>query len=232
MQTQANAPTAAKIKVLPWSPSSLGAFETCPRRVWLIKTKQAFEKQTPALAEGNKVHKALENALNGTEGLPAAYRQYQGAIDRILAAPGTKAAERGFALTASFKPTTYWAPDAWVRGKIDVTIVRSKTALMIDWKNGKPKDDEDQAKIYAGVLFAENSAVEKVHTAYGWLTHNKLSQRTFVRDNVPAIWSEFSQRVKRMEYAASTNDFPPKPSGLCREYCPVGRRLCEFCGKD
>jgi CRISPR/Cas system-associated exonuclease Cas4 (RecB family) len=219
-----------KIKVLPWSTSSLSAFETCPRRVWLMKTKQASERQSTALAEGNRVHKALENALNGTAGLPPDYRKYQPVIDRIKEAPGVKQAERNFALTASFKPTEYWGPEAWVRGKIDVTISRIKTALVIDWKNGKPKEEDDQAKVYAGVLFAERPHIERVHTAYGWLTHNKMTPRTFERAEAPGIWSEFAQRVRRMVHAADTDDFPPKPSGLCREYCPVGRKLCEFCG--
>jgi CRISPR/Cas system-associated exonuclease Cas4 (RecB family) len=219
-------------KVLPWSPTSLSDFETCPRRFYITRvSKQVREPQTAQLAEGNKQHKALENALKGTEGLPHAYKHYQPIIDRLRAAPGIKQAERDFALTSSFKPTGYWDKDAWVRGKVDVTIVLPTSAVVIDYKTGKVKESEDQAKLYAGVAFAENPACQEVRTAYIWLAHDKVSPRTFTREDLPGIWQEFTGRVKRMEHAASSNDFPPRPSGLCREWCPVGRSLCEHCGK-
>jgi len=219
------------IKVLPWSPSSLAAFETCPRRVWLMKTKQAKEPQTEATLEGNRVHKVLENAVNGTEGLPHVYRRYQPIVVKLRATPGVVETERNFALTASFRPTGYWDKDAWVRGKIDVTITRKKTGLLLDYKTGKVKEDGDQAKLYAAVGFAERPHVDSIHTGYVWLAHNKVDAKTFTRADVPSIWQEFTPRVQRLVYAAQHNDFPPKPSGLCREWCPVGRKLCEFCGK-
>jgi len=227
-----NANKSLSIKVLPWSPSSLAAFETCAWRFYLTRTKQASEQANAANTEGNRQHKVLELALKGEEGLPNQYTRYQPIIDRLAAQPGIKQAERNFALTASFTPTGYWQPDAWVRGKIDVTIAQPKVAWVFDYKSSKIKDDEDQAKIYAGVAFAENPQVAKVHTGYIWLAHNKVTPRTFTRGEVPIIWQEFTHRVKRMEYAAARNDFPPKPSGLCREWCPVGKALCEHCGKQ
>lgn len=223
---------ANTVKVLPWSPSSLNAFETCPRRFFLTRTKQAREPQGPAQVEGNKQHRVLENAVDGIEGLPSSYLRFQPLVDKLRTCGGIVQTERDFALTSSFKPTGYWDKDAWVRGKIDVTVLFPTHGVVLDYKTGKVKTDEDQAKIYAGVAFAENPTLEKVKTGYLWLAHDKVTPRTFKRGEVPVIWQEFTGRVKRMEYAASRNDFPPQPSGLCREYCPVGRALCEHCGKQ
>ena len=52
---------------VPWSYSSLQAFETCPRRFYLTRiAKLASEAQTQATLWGNEVHKALELAVAGT----------------------------------------------------------------------------------------------------------------------------------------------------------------------
>jgi hypothetical protein len=38
------------------------------------------------------------------------------------------------------------------------------------------------------------------------------------------------QRVDTLEKMETTKNFPKRPSGLCREWCPV--RDCEFHGKS
>jgi hypothetical protein len=228
-----HAPQAKKPAVIPWSISSLTAFETCPKRFYLTRiAKKVTEPQTEATLHGNEVHKSLELAVAGTQALPPKHRAYQPIIMKVMQAPGVKQTERKFALTASFKPTEFFAKDAWVRGVIDLTIARPKTALVLDWKTGKPKADTDQLKLTAAVLFAEKPYLEKVTTGYVWLAHNKIDRETYARDEVPGIWSEFLPRVNRMVRSLETDQFPPKPSGLCREWCPVGKSLCEFCGKD
>ncbi len=230
MQANTNTlPPASRL--LPWSYSSLQAYETCPRRFYLTRVaKKVREPQTAATAWGNQVHKALENALNGVAPLEVQYKGFQKVIDTLNAAPGQKLAERNFALTAAFKPTDYWAKDAWVRGKADVTILRSNTGTLLDYKTGKPKEDADQLKLFAGVLLAEQPHLKRVHTGYIWLKNDRVDKETFERDDAPGIWQGFSQRVARMLRSEEKNDFPPKPSGLCREWCPVGKTNCEFCG--
>lgn len=222
---------SAGAKVLPWSYSSLTAFETCPRRYYLTRIAKAVkEPQTEATTHGNETHKALERAVNGTAGLAPKYAQYQPIVERVKTAKGSTLTEHKFALTSAFKPTTYWADDAWVRGVIDLQILRQKSAVLIDYKTGKVKEDPDQLKLFAVVAFAQYPRIEVVHTGYAWVAYNKMDAETFYREQVPDIWADYLGRVKRMTSAAAKNDFPPKPSGLCKKWCPVGRQLCEFCG--
>lgn len=217
--------------IIPWSYSSLSAYETCPRRFQLTRlTKQVKEPQSASMAWGNEVHKALENAVRGTEGLPHRFKAYQPLVSKVMASPGIKEAERNVALTASFRPTDYWAKDAWVRGKIDLTVTLPKSATMLDWKTGKPKQDGDQLKLFAGMILAEKPHIEKVRTGYVWLAHDKIDSAVVERAEAPIIWQNFTHRVARMKNSAERNDFPPRPSGLCKEWCPVGRALCEHCG--
>lgn len=219
-------------RVTPWSYSSLAAFEECPRRYKLTRlTKQVREKQTPALAEGNRVHTALEKYIKGESSLPPEYAGYKNFADTVKTAPGQKHAEYSFGLTKNLKPTGFWDSDVWVRGKLDVVVLREKSAVVIDWKTGKPKVDMDQLRLFAGAAFCTWPHIQGVVTGYAWLTASKLDPERFNREDNTKIWQEFAIRVHRMEEAAKTDSFPPRPSGLCRQWCPVGKALCEHCGE-
>ena len=219
--------------VVPWSYSSLSAFETCPRRFKLTRLdKKVVEAQTAATIHGNEVHKALELATKGTQQLPEKYGQYQPIIDRVTARPGKRLVEFKFGLTKNLRPAEFFGKDVWVRGVIDFGLLTTKTAVALDWKTGKPKSDADQLKLFAGVMLRTYPYLEAVKTGYVWLAYNKVDTQTFKQADAPEIWGEFAVRVHRMELALKNDDFPPRPSGLCASWCPVGRKLCEFCGKD
>jgi hypothetical protein len=218
-------------KVVPWSYSSLTAFEQCPRRFKLTRiTREVKETQGPQLVEGNAVHKALELYVGGKDSLPAKYLPFKPIADKLKCAPGEKLLEYSFGLTKQLTPTTFFGSDVWVRGKLDVTILRGANAAVFDYKNGKRKLDLDQLKLFAAAGFHSWPQVQRVDTAYIWLTEGKLDKETFVREDAVGIWQEFAIRVHRMERAAERDEFPPKPSGLCKQYCPVGKSLCEYCG--
>jgi hypothetical protein len=210
----------------------LTAYETCPRRFYLTRiSKQVSEPQTEATMHGNQVHKALEQAVAGTKALDPKYAQYQGIVDKMRAASGRKLLEYKFALNSALRETDYWAPDVWVRGVLDVGIVREDHAIITDYKTGKRKVDADQTKLFALAGFSLWPHVNRIDTAYLWLQSKQLDREKFTREEVPSIHQEFAIRVHRMENSQAHDDWPPRPSGLCREWCPVGRSLCEHCGK-
>lgn len=218
--------------ILPWSFSSLNAFETCPKRFKLTRiTKVVQEPPSEAMTHGNEVHKALELSMKGEKPLPEKYAQWQPLVNRIRRQPGKKLVEFRFALTESFKPTEFFSHNAWVRGVIDVGVVNSESAVILDWKTGKPKDDPDQLKLFAGAAFGTYSQITQVKTGYVWLGHGRMTTQSFNKDAIPDIWQSFAPRVQRMVRAAEKDDFPPNPSGLCRAWCPVPNGLCEFSGK-
>lgn len=216
---------------IPWSYSMLTAFEQCPLKFKLTKvTKEVTEDFGPEAGVGIKVHKALELAALGQQALPPDLQQHQGVVDKIRATPGQKLYEYKFGLTQNLQPTTFFASDVWVRGALDVCIVRPKVAVILDYKTGKRKLDIDQLKLFAGAAFALFPHIEKAKTGYIWLKENKPDQDTFTRESSPAIWQEFAMRVHRLEHAVANDKFPPNPSGLCKKHCPVGRHRCDHCG--
>lgn len=220
--------------VLPWSYSSLSAFETCARRFHITRILKAVkEPQTQATLWGNEVHKALELAVGGVTPLAPRFEAYRPIVDRLVMSPGEKRTEQKFGLTAAFKPTSFFAKDVWFRGVIDLNIMLrdKRSAVTLDYKTGKPKEDGDQLELFAATTFAMEPWVETVKTGYLWLAHNKTTSRVFTREEVPMIWQKFAPRIRKMEVAQEKDYWPPSPSGLCRSYCPVGKKMCEFCGE-
>lgn len=216
-----------------WSYSSLSAFETCPRRYKLTRiTKVVQEPQSEAMTHGNEVHKALELSVKDNAPLPAKYKQYIPIVEAVKKSEGIKHAEIKFGLTKALAPTGFFAKDVWVRGVLDLAIVRPKSVTILDWKTGKPKEDADQLKLFAGAALALYPNVDTVRTGYAWLAYNKLDTEQFSRGDGENIWRHFRTRADRVDLAAAENNYPPKPSGLCKQWCPVPNKLCEFSGKS
>lgn len=217
--------------VTPWSFSSLNAYEQCPHRFRLTRiTKQVKEPQTQATIEGNEVHRAMEHAVGGTTALPTKYEKYQPIVDRLRAASGNKLLEYRFGLTSALKPTEFFGADVWVRGVLDVAIVKPDVGVILDYKTGKRKVDGDQLRLFALAGLSLWPHIPRVKTGYVWLQSSMMDTDTFDRTQSTEIHREFSARVHRMVVSEQSDSWPKRPSGLCRQYCPVGRSLCEHCG--
>lgn len=216
-----------------WSFSSLTSFETCAKRYYHIKVaKDVLDVPGDAATWGQQVHKHLEDrALTGTV-LPQSLAHLEAVISPVLSAPGEPLVEHQMAVTRDLKPTGWFAKDAWCRGIVDLGVVTpsGRSALLLDWKTGKRKPENDQLMLFAGLSFAHRPELMKVQTAFVWLKDGKVDKKQFVRDDVPAIWQHFMPRVLRLERAYTEANFPPSPSGLCRKYCPVPRSKCQFSG--
>jgi hypothetical protein len=216
----------------PWSYSALTAFETCPKRFQLTRvTKQVFEPQTEATVWGNKVHKALELFAKTGSPLPADMKAYERYVKKIQAYEGKRVVEERVALDKNLRPTKWMAKDVWVRGVIDIGVVGSEKAYLLDWKTGKRKPDSDQLKLFAALAFAMYPWVDEVVTGFIWLKDRQFDKEKFTREQLPEIWNEFLPRLNRLALAYDQDKWLPKPSGLCRSWCPVGKKLCEFCGE-
>lgn len=214
-----------------WSYSALTAYETCPRRFQLTRvTKQVVEPQTEATIWGNKVHKALELFAKGEKPLPPDLQKYERYVKKILSYEGKRVIEERVALDKNFRPTKWMAKDVWVRGIIDIGVVGSEKAYLLDWKTGKRRPDSNQLKLFAGLAFAIYPWVEKVTTGFIWLKSAEFDKEVFTREQLPEIWNEFFPRLDRLAVSYRDDKWTPKPSGLCKNWCPVGRQLCEFCG--
>lgn len=214
-----------------WSYSALTAYETCPRRFELTRvSKKVVEPQTEATLWGNQVHKALELFAKGEKPLPEDLAKYERYVKKIQSYEGKRVVEERIALDKNFRPTKWMAKDVWVRGIIDIGVVGPEKAYLLDWKTGKRKVDSDQLMLFAALAFAIYPWIEKVTTGFIWLKSGEFDKEVFTRDQLPEIWNVFMPRLKRLAHSYEDNKWTPKPSGLCKNWCPVGKANCEFYG--
>lgn len=216
-------------KPFQWSYSQLKNFEVCPKRYLHYNVlKDVVEPETDQLREGNRLHKVFEERLKGVP-LPLGYGQYEGLLSKIIAAPGETHGEQKLAITSSFTPVAYFGKGVWFRSVLDVTKVNGATAVTFDYKTGRPNQDMTQLQLAAAVLFIHLPAVQRVKAALLFVGHDHVEPAEFVRSDVTEIWGEILPRVKRIEKARQTQEYPPKPSELCKRYCSV--TSCPFFGK-
>jgi hypothetical protein len=214
-------------KPFAWSFSSLTGFETCAYRYQQINLLKLFkEAKTTELDWGDTVHKTLAGVMLGQLALPDEMKAYAPWVAKVKALPGKLYVEQKYAMDKEFKPTGYFDANVWYRGIGDVVKVIRNRAVIVDWKTGKVKADSVQLMLMAQCIFSHFPEVEEVYTMYIWLKEDAQTVEIYTRQDVADSWLGLFERVQSMEKAVKTNNFPPKPSGLCRKHCPVAS--CQF----
>lgn len=207
-----------------WTFSSLDKYETCPRQYYHLRVKRDIvEPPTDATKWGEKVHTAMEYRVRDGTALPEGMTQWEGLAAKIAAIPGEKLCEQKMSVDKNFQPAEWSA--AWTRGIADLLVVNGATAVCLDYKTGKRKLT-DQLALYAGYTFAHYPQVNTVTTGFVWMKDRKIDKEAFTRVEVPMIWRKFLPKVHKLELAYEKDKWLPRPSGLCRGWCPV--KTCEF----
>mgnify|MGYP001605832782 CR=1 FL=1 len=221
-------------KLYAWSYSKLKNFEVCPRKHFEVDIAKNFaegkndDPNTP-LNWGNRFHEAMAVSLKTASPLPTEFAAYQPWADRILAGPGELLVEQKYAITRDFKPATYFGSDVWYRGIGDVVRLNGPVALVVDWKTGKVLVDSVQLMLMAQCIFSHYPEVQRVRSEFVWLKDDCTTPEVFSRQEVADNWVGLMERVNLLERADKLQEYPPKPSGLCKSWCPVSS--CTYHGK-
>jgi hypothetical protein len=192
--------------------------------------RDVVESSNESAKWGTWVHKQIENRLRDNTPLPVTISGYERLVGPIAAAPGKKLVECEWAVDDNLQACDWRAPNVWCRAIVDAGVVARQTALLWDWKTGKRKPSSDQLALSSALALANLPEVYKTRTAFVWLKEDKTDQDEFTRDKLGNIWQTFFPRLERMERAFQREEFPAKPSGLCRKHCPVPPRLCPHSG--
>lgn len=202
-----------------WTYSSLDKFLTCPKQYYHLRVaKDYVDPPSEHTIWGEKVHAALEDYVKDGKDLPDEMSKWQGIVDKLCKLPGEKFTEQKMSIDRNFQPCDW--DKAWTRGIIDLLVVNKKTALVADYKTGKRKPS-DQLWLYALYVFAHYPSVESVHTVFVWLGTRKIDKETVHRRDIAQAWQRFLPAVNRLEISYEKDSWPAKPSGLCRQWCPV-----------
>ena len=78
-----------------------------------------------------------------------------------------------------------------------------------------------QLALMAQCVFAHHPSIEKIRTEFVWLKEEATTRADFTRADMVGVWAGLLPRVKTLEDAYASANFPPKPGYLCRRFCPV-----------
>ena len=216
-----------------WSFSALDGFRNCPKQYAAVKVyKTVTDAVNMAGQWGDYVHRQFEKWFNGVKAkkhpvLPPALQEYLPYLMRLAARPGEMHVECKYALGMNLEPILietdedWYRKDIWLRVIIDLLHINGDVATAVDHKTGKVKDQSDQLMLFALVTFIFHPQVNTVHTQYAWLQFGKWTKKTYTRADIPWMWQHFIPDLVRFKNAFHNEDFPARPSGLCRGWCPV-----------
>lgn len=213
-------------KAFSWSWSKMKNFETCPKKHYEVDLAKNHQDGGQGMEWGNQVHKAMQARLVEGVPLPPEMLDYEfwaakvrGKLD---ASPTAKLlVEQKYAVNSQFVKTGYFAPDAWYRGIGDALVLDAPAALIVDWKTGKVQEESMQLALLAQCVFSHYPEIHMVVAKFIWLKEGAETVETFTRADMLRVWPGLLDRVGHMERAAVNMDYPPKPSGLCKAFCPV-----------
>jgi hypothetical protein len=216
------------MKPISWSFTALENFANCPWKFYLTRvSKQVPDTPGEAALWGSRVHTALELRVKDGIPLPEGMTQWEGIAAKIAGMKGEVFTEQQLCINRDFRPTGWFAEDAWCRGIVDAGAINGQRAVALDYKTGKRKPDSYQLSLFSALMFAHYPQVEFVYTGFVWLKTGQIDKDEFSKKELAHTWQTILPKVQRLEQAYEKNAWPKRPSGLCG-WCPVGREHCEF----
>lgn len=208
--------------------SSIKQFDNCPKRYFHQRIERSVKDEGgEAAIYGDQVHKALEDRVKEGKPLPPALAKHEDVCATLVSIPDAEVhAEIEMVLNKNFEPTGWWDEDAWIRSKLDVLVVRGKSALVGDYKTGKRRPDPFQLDLFALQAFCHYPSVEVVSASFWWLKDDTTDSFKYSRREMPRLKQNMQYKINRIEAALENDNWPAKPSGLC-SYCPC-KDFCEF----
>lgn len=232
MPTVLNSPP----KPFAWSFSAIDNFMTCARKHYRQSVLKDITDQTQFRGEGQEVHRIMNDRLVHARPLPAHMTKWERWIEEFLSDVERPASvlkgEGKFAFTEDFEECGYFdkVKKVWCRVVIDALKVKGEKAVVWDWKTGRVKPDTDQLMLYATTVFIHYPKVKEVTAALVFLKedtgphiprNNCLHEVLITRADLAPFWGKYIHKVGALEKAWLTNDWPPNPSGLCKNHCAV-----------
>lgn len=209
--------------------SSIKMYENCPKRYYHQRiTKEVQDQGSDATRYGERIHSDLENRLVNNKLLTPETEKYEvlcRAIEK-MANGGELHAERQLCLNENLTPTSWWAEDAWLRSILDVLILHDDNAVVMDWKTGKRRPDFTQLQLFALQVFKHFPEIKSVKSCFVWLQDMSMDAEVFTVDKTNLMWADMLARIERIHQSVEHENWPAKPSGLCR-FCPA-QNLCEY----
>jgi hypothetical protein len=217
------------------SHSFLNDWDNCPHKAFRKYIKKDLPKfvQTDAMKWGNEVHTAFEVRIKHGTQWPAGMERFEWIAAPLVA--GGAHAEKMLGITEQGAHCDFFAPNVWLRGKIDAIAYpqhrphpQPDKAAIFDWKTGKRREERAELETHAVLLKAWQPTVQKITAHYVWLQDNEVGKAHDVSDTEKKL-AEIRSVMNTVKNCMEVEDFPKRPNPLCGGNwgsCPV--EDCEF----
>lgn len=202
-----------------WSYSTWKVYSTCKHRYELQYLQKLKQPGSIHLERGIFVHKLAEDFLDDVSQarVPKELKEFKDELKAIRKAGAE--AEKSIAFTKSWQETepTDWS-NAWLRVKLDATLIDGDEATVIDFKTGRAyPDTAEQSELYALAVFQLFPDVKAIDAEFWYVDSGDVVPYFFGRENFPKIKKKWQARAQEM--LANRQFSPTKDSYACR-YCP------------
>lgn len=220
-QNAVSSPAPQFAKLLIFTYTMLNTYLICPHQMYrryVLKDLPFVE--TDEMKWGTQVHGAMEYRMGGKP-LPADMRQWE-PIAAPIAARSPKT-EQQLAINREGRPIDYWDKSGQIffRGKNDITLFHTSaaSALLLDWKTGKRREDPFELATNAMLIHAHNPHLTSIKGHYVWLKENALGAPHDVSDT-RSTWAKVNNLAEEIKDCQSSNEWVKKKGPLCG-YCNV-----------
>lgn len=208
-----------------YSYSSISLYRNCPRHFFhKYVARDAVPRSHDAAAAGTQVHEAIETALKTRSPLAGGLEIYETTISSVRKKIDHARIEQTIFLDQHFD-FAVTKPEKGFVAKLDVLILSEdeKSAMVIDWKTGKPREDTLQHDCYALAVMKAFPGVDRVTGCNVYLKTGTTSKaQTYLREGLPENQGRIAVEVARIE---ADDHWAMKPGPLCN-WCSATK--CKF----
>ena len=221
-----------------WSFSVFTQYIKCPFSVCLEKIQKVriIEPENPFFEKGNRIHKGAELFVAGKGRAPALPPELAPIKEQLvqLRKRGTEVAvEQEWAFTREWRPTGWFADDAWLRMKTDVcgSTVKPPTVDIVDWKTGRVHADDHklQRRLYGmgGLILVQEGVLaggdkNVVLTAqHVYVDTGQRATEEFLMKHLAPLKREW---LSRIQYMMADTVFASKPAPYTCRWCKFNKK--------
>ncbi len=218
--------------VTAWSYSRLAQWETCPAQFAYKHIQKLKEEQSPAMARGDKIHKAaaayITTPLDVQAPMPVELAKFAKLIDEARAVPAEfKVVEQQWGFSKSWRPTGWFGKDTWLRNIVDLGVVYPDGfADVVDHKTGKKYgSNQDQNELNALATMCRYPQISHVTTRLWYLDSGEEEIAEFEQHDKTEMIEKWEKRVAPL---FEDTTFAPRPNEKCK-WCAFARSKAGPC---
>ena len=208
-----------------WSFSRWACWDTCPLQYKLKFIDKRPDPPSPAMARGDKIHKALARYGGQIPGEPmpdAVVDPFQKQLVDEIRDYEDKVIEQQWGFGVNWKPTGYFGKTTWLRSICDVGLLYGDDAEVIDWKTGKVYgSNADQMELFALTTFERFPGQTRggVKTRLIYLDVKQEQEERFAYADLDRLRAKWTKRAEDM---LNDRQWLPRPNDKC-VFCNFSR---------